>query len=162
MARLDSAGALDPSFGSGGRAAIGFGALSLAAGAALQPDGKLVVAGATARTTSGRSRSMRLLGDPPPPVAGGAASARRACRAARAGPRRSSAPRGRDTLRGTRRADVIVALGGNDTVLARGGNDVVCGGAGNDRLSGGAAARPPARADAAATDAAGGRGSRPG
>jgi hypothetical protein len=43
----------------------------------------------------------------------------------------------RDVLRGTRRADVIVALGGNDRVTGRGGKDVICGGRGRDRLSGG-------------------------
>ena len=44
---------------------------------------------------------------------------------------------GRDLLRGTRRADVIAALGGNDRVEGLRGNDVVCGGRGNDRLIGG-------------------------
>jgi Tol biopolymer transport system component len=44
---------------------------------------------------------------------------------------------GRDRLRGTRRADVIVALGGNDRVTAGRGRDLVCGGRGNDRLFGG-------------------------
>jgi hypothetical protein len=44
---------------------------------------------------------------------------------------------GKDRLRGTKRADVIAALGGSDTVKARGGNDIVCGGAGRDTLSGG-------------------------
>ena len=45
--------------------------------------------------------------------------------------------RGDDRLRGTPRADVIVALGGDDRVQAGGGNDRVCGGNGNDRLLGG-------------------------
>jgi Ca2+-binding RTX toxin-like protein len=44
---------------------------------------------------------------------------------------------GRDRLRGTRRADVIVALGGKDRVKAGRGRDLVCGGRGNDRLFGG-------------------------
>ena len=46
---------------------------------------------------------------------------------------------GRDRLRGTRRADVIVALGGNDRVVAGAGRDIVCGGAGDDRLCSAAA-----------------------
>jgi subtilisin-like proprotein convertase family protein len=44
---------------------------------------------------------------------------------------------GRDVLRGSRRADVIAALGGRDRVDGLRGNDVVCGGAGPDRLIGG-------------------------
>jgi Ca2+-binding RTX toxin-like protein len=43
----------------------------------------------------------------------------------------------RNRLRGTRRADVIVALGGNDIVDGRGGNDRICAGSGNDRVKGG-------------------------
>lgn len=44
---------------------------------------------------------------------------------------------GRDRLVGTRRADVIVSLGGNDTIVALGGNDLVCAGPGNDTIKGG-------------------------
>jgi hypothetical protein len=46
--------------------------------------------------------------------------------------------RGQDTLKATRRADVIVGLGGNDTITGAGHNDVICGNAGNDRLTGSA------------------------
>jgi hypothetical protein len=42
----------------------------------------------------------------------------------------------RNGIRGTRRADVIVGLGGNDRISARGGNDLVCGGPGNDVIVG--------------------------
>ncbi len=45
---------------------------------------------------------------------------------------------GANNLRGTRRADVIAALGGNDSVDGLGANDLVCGGAGRDTLIGGA------------------------
>ena len=45
---------------------------------------------------------------------------------------------GANNLRGTRRADVIAALGGNDLVDGLGANDLVCGGAGRDTLIGGA------------------------
>ena len=43
---------------------------------------------------------------------------------------------GRDHLRGTDRADVICALGGDDTVQGRGGDDVVFGDAGADSVLG--------------------------
>lgn len=43
----------------------------------------------------------------------------------------------RNEIKGTKRADVIVALGGNDRVRGRGGSDRICGGAGKDRLLGG-------------------------
>jgi hypothetical protein len=43
---------------------------------------------------------------------------------------------GDDRIRGTRRADVIVALGGNDTVRGLAGGDKICGGPGRDRLAG--------------------------
>jgi len=43
---------------------------------------------------------------------------------------------GKDRLKGTAKADVIVALGGNDKVKGLGGDDVICGGDGNDTLLG--------------------------
>lgn len=44
---------------------------------------------------------------------------------------------GRDELKGTPKADVIVGLGGNDKLSGLGGNDLICGGPGKDRLKGG-------------------------
>ncbi len=44
---------------------------------------------------------------------------------------------GDDTLRGTRKKDVIDGLAGNDTITGLNGKDVVCGSAGNDTISGG-------------------------
>jgi Ca2+-binding RTX toxin-like protein len=44
---------------------------------------------------------------------------------------------GKDDLRGTKRADVIVGLGGDDTVRALAGNDLVCAGKGKDTVLGG-------------------------
>ena len=44
---------------------------------------------------------------------------------------------GKDRIRGTKKADVIVALGGNDKVKALGGNDLVCAGDGADEVVGG-------------------------
>ena len=45
---------------------------------------------------------------------------------------------GKDDLKGTRRADVIVGLGGDDTIRALAGNDLVCAGKGRDIVHGGA------------------------
>jgi uncharacterized delta-60 repeat protein len=137
VARFDARGVLDPSFGSGGKATVNFGGVDVAWAMALQPDGRLVLAGQTDIAAA----VARLQADPPPqpdggPAQGGSGSpppvARCAGRAATivgtAGP---------DRLRGTPRADVIVALGGNDRVAAGRGRDIVCGGRGNDRLAGG-------------------------
>jgi RTX calcium-binding nonapeptide repeat (4 copies) len=44
---------------------------------------------------------------------------------------------GADTLVGTRKKDVIAALGGDDQVKGKNGKDVICGGDGNDTLKGG-------------------------
>jgi hypothetical protein len=44
---------------------------------------------------------------------------------------------GDDVLLGTKRADVIVALGGEDTISARRGRDWICAGAGDDVIRGG-------------------------
>ena len=44
---------------------------------------------------------------------------------------------GKDRITGTKKADVIVALGGNDVVNGLGGNDLVCAGDGNDTVKGG-------------------------
>ncbi len=46
--------------------------------------------------------------------------------------------RGDDHLRGTPRADVVVALGGDDVVVGFGGDDRICAGAGADRVHAGA------------------------
>jgi CSLREA domain-containing protein len=44
---------------------------------------------------------------------------------------------GKNTLKGTSKADGILGLGGNDTLKGLGGNDGICGGKGNDKLFGG-------------------------
>ncbi len=43
-----------------------------------------------------------------------------------------------DTLTGTDKKDVFVALGGNDTILGLGANDIICSGPGNDTIKGAA------------------------
>ena len=138
IARLQPGGVLDTTFGSGGRTTVDFGGQDSGSSVALQPDGRIVVAGDT--TVGNDFAVARLLGDPHPPGGGPGAPggapfpAVRRCAGKRAtivGTTR------RDVLRGTRRADVIVALRGNDRIRAGRGNDLVCGGAGNDRLFGG-------------------------
>ena len=47
---------------------------------------------------------------------------------------------GDDSLTGTNKADVFVAMGGNDTILGLGGNDLVCAAGGNDTIKGAAGA----------------------
>ncbi len=65
VARYDSAGRLDPSYGSGGRVTISFGDIGLGGPAALQPDGKLVVFGlGVASGAVPRPTLARLLADP--------------------------------------------------------------------------------------------------
>jgi Tol biopolymer transport system component len=44
---------------------------------------------------------------------------------------------GPDKIKGTKRADVIVANGGKDRIKGRGGRDRICGGSGKDRIGGG-------------------------
>jgi len=72
VARLDTTGALDPSFGVGGRVTIPFEDPAIAYGAGLQPDGKIVVAGLTGLTddTPTRTALARLLTDPRPGTGG--------------------------------------------------------------------------------------------
>jgi uncharacterized delta-60 repeat protein len=136
VARFGSSGMLDAGFGAAGKTAVSFGEAGLGTAAALQPDGKLVVAGVTATNNVPRLAVARLLGDPLPVGGGGPVGlpSRPRCAGRRA---TIVGTAGRDTLRGTRRADVIVALGGNDRIRGLAGNDLICGGAGDDRLSGG-------------------------
>ena len=139
IARLQPGGALDTTFSGDGRTTVDFGGADSGTSVALQPDGRIVVAGDT--TVGSDIAVARLQGDSPPSGGTGDGS----------GPAPSGDPRvprcagrrativgtgRRDRLRGTRRADVIVALGGNDRIRAGRGNDLVCGGAGNDDVSG--------------------------
>ena len=139
VARLGATGVLDATFGSGGLATVPFSSVSVASAAVVQPDGKLVVAGATLQGLAARLTVVRLLGDPTSaPTGGPGPGPATPTSVPRCAGRRATivGTAGRDTLRGTARADVIVALGGRDRVLARAGNDLVCAGAGNDRVLG--------------------------
>jgi uncharacterized delta-60 repeat protein len=134
IARFNSDGSLDASFGAGGRVVTDFSQRSaffrsVPYALAVQPDGKLVAAGtsnvsgdedfALARYLVTNERPQR------PPKCGGQ-------RATMLGTSRN------DTLRGTFFGrDVILGLGGNDTIRGLGGTDILCGGTGNDMLIGG-------------------------
>ncbi len=73
VARLMPNGALDPSFGTGGKATVNFTGVDIAHGMALQPDGKIVLVGETGPAGGTTDYAVtRLLGDPPaaaPPAA---------------------------------------------------------------------------------------------
>lgn len=139
VARLQPGGALDTTFGSGGRVNIDLGGSETARAGALQADGRLLAAGRRDDAIA----VVRLQGDPPGAALGpggtGAGPAGAGARVPRCGGRAATivGTGRRDVLRGTRKRDVIAALGGNDLVRALGGDDLVCGGPGADRLLGG-------------------------
>jgi len=138
VARLQPDGGLDPTFSFDGTTTVDFGGFDFANSVALQPNGRIVLAG-----SSNDFAVARLEGDPatdragrPGDPGGGAGNGSRVPRCA--GKRATIVGTARrDVLRGTRRADVIVALGGDDRIRAAGSNDRVCGGLGDDRLTGG-------------------------
>jgi DNA-binding beta-propeller fold protein YncE len=123
---------------------------------AVSPDGRSVYAVAGNSNTLVRFDREQPAGQPPadptptPTPAPAPTAEPPAAPAAPAAPAEASNPvcagkratvvgtAGGDRLRGTRRADVIAALGGNDRITGLRGNDVVCGGAGRDRIDGGA------------------------
>jgi uncharacterized delta-60 repeat protein len=142
VVRLQPNGALDTTFGTGGKRTIDFGGTDTAYGVGLQADGKIAVAGVTYRPgATGEDLAIaRLDGDEPSagggPGGGGPGGKAKAfrCHGKRATIIGTSR---KDRLRGTKRADVIVALGGGDTVDGKGGNDLICAGDGKDRVKGG-------------------------
>ncbi len=143
IGRLQPGGSPDTTFDLDGRRTVDFGGVDRGRGLALDPNGRMIVAGETnvgddvaiARLEGGDPSAGGVGGAGPGVSAGGRAVPRCAgTRATIVGTSR------RDVLRGTRRADVIVALGGDDVVRAGAGKDLVCGGAGGDRLLGQAGA----------------------
>jgi Ca2+-binding RTX toxin-like protein len=98
---------------------------------ALQPDGKIVVAGVGGAIPNSDLAIARLQGDP-----GGSAAANAKCAGTKATIIGTNA---KDKLKGTRKRDVIVGLGGKDTIKGLKGNDLICGGKGKDRIFGGPA-----------------------
>jgi Ca2+-binding RTX toxin-like protein len=118
-------------FGIGGKSQVDFGGRDLGWAVALQPDGKIVVAGySTAGGNGANSLNFavaRLQGDP-----GGLG-----------GPSRCAGKKAtvvgtvkRDKLIGTKKRDVIAALGARDTVKSGKGDDIVCAGPGKDKVVG--------------------------
>jgi uncharacterized delta-60 repeat protein len=145
VARLQPGGALDTTFGAGGKALLPA-SIAHVEGAALQPDGRIVVAGTSSPLTPWDVGVARLDNDSPAaggpggggpgggPGGGGGGRSVPRC----SGKRATIVGTGRsERLKGTRRADVIVALGGNDRIAAGRGNDLICGGNGNDTVDGG-------------------------
>jgi uncharacterized delta-60 repeat protein len=117
LARYDLDGALDVSFGSGGKVTTSFGGLygDVASALVLQGDGKIVAVG-TSQSSSWDFALARYEGDGACTIIG---------------------TEGKDELHGTVLDDVICGLGGHDRIEGGPGNDVLVGGEGNDRLDGG-------------------------
>ena len=137
LARLQPGGDLDTTLSQDGKQVLDFNpqTLDFGDGVALAPNGAIVVAGSSgSNTTVGR-----LLGDPAAPGGGGGGGGGGAGGVPRCAGHLATivGTNGRDKLKGTRRADVIVALGGNDKISGGGGNDIICGGDGNDSITGG-------------------------
>jgi uncharacterized delta-60 repeat protein len=137
VARLQPGGASDTSFGPDGKRTISFpGGDADAFAMALQGDGKVVLAGHAGNSAA----VVRVQGDTTGGAPGGGGTGPNTTgRVPRCGGKKATivGTNGRDRLKGTRKADVIVALGGNDKIDGASGNDVICGGAGNDTISGG-------------------------
>ena len=126
---LGADGTPDAAFGPRGVRRVGVGSEELY-GVTAQPDGKLLVLGNDGGSVT-KAVVYRLVGDysapaPPPPAA--------SCQGR---PATLLGTSGDDRLKGTHKADVVVALGGNDVVKGLGGNDVVCAGDGDDKVLGG-------------------------
>ncbi len=145
VARLQPGGSLDTTFSGDGKQTLN-GASSDAWSVALQPDGRIVVGG----DRGDSALVVRLQGDGQagggpagggpggggPGGGGGGGGIKQVPRCA--GKRATIVGSSRaNRLKGTRRADVIVALGGNDRIAAGRGNDLICAGDGNDRVDGG-------------------------
>jgi uncharacterized delta-60 repeat protein len=154
--RLQPGGTLDTTFSFDGLQRVNLPS-STAQAVALQTDGRIVLAGTTTAAGNVDAWVARLEGDPPEigggPAAGqpsspngggsgggGSGGGRAGGKVPRcAGKKATIVGTNRaDKLKGTRRNDVIVALGGNDKVDGARGNDLICAGDGNDTVKGGA------------------------
>jgi uncharacterized delta-60 repeat protein len=115
VARYTSNGKLDPSFGSGGMATVGFGlSYDYAYGVGVLKNGDVIAAGQKGNHTA----LAAFAGDAGPQCTlVGTASG--------------------NTLLGSAAPDVLCGLGGNDTLKGLGDDDFLFGGPGNDTLNGG-------------------------
>jgi uncharacterized delta-60 repeat protein len=129
VARLQPNGSLDTTFGTGGKTSIAFKGGDAGQRLALQPDGKIVVAGVGGTLPNTDLAVARLQGDP-----GGGSAANAKCAGKKATVVGTNA---KDKLKGTKKRDVITGLGGKDTIKGLKGNDLICGGKGRDKLLGG-------------------------
>jgi uncharacterized delta-60 repeat protein len=127
VVRLQPSGLLDSTFGEGGKSIVDLGGQEHAGALALQPDGKIVVAGYTGSFESADLLVARLEGDP-----GGGTRGPSSCAGK---PATIIGTQGADRLEGTFERDVIVALGGEDSILAGDGADIVCAGRGDDSVA---------------------------
>lgn len=124
LARLDADGSPDAAFGNGGTVVTDLGGDDVVLALALQPDARLVAAGAS----EGNVALARYL------LAAGAPSPAGTCLGHAA---TIAGTPGNDALVGTPGADVIVGLGGRDAIDGRGGDDRICGGDGDDAITSG-------------------------
>jgi uncharacterized delta-60 repeat protein len=125
VARLQPNGLLDTTFGNGGKSLVDLGGDDIGNAVALQPNGKIVVAG---DSDDNNFAVARLQGDPGGTVKKAKCAGRKAT---------IIGTNAKDKLKGTKKRDVIAALGGKDTVKGLKGNDLICGGKGKDKLLGG-------------------------
>ena len=138
VALLQPGGSLDTTFSGDGKVILPE-SVGNAAGIAVQSNGRLVVAG-PAQISTGLIAVARLEGESVSsgPGDGGQGGPGGGQSVPRCGgkPATIVGTKGSERLKGTRRNDVIVALGGYDKIAAGRGNDIVCAGDGNDTVSG--------------------------
>jgi uncharacterized delta-60 repeat protein len=134
VARLQPNGLLDSTFGTGGKSIVDFGGIDRGYAVALQPDGRIVVAGTSNANGTSDFAVARLEGDPSGSGGGGPGGGGPPTCAGK--PATIIGTEAADTLTGTPQKDVIVGLGGKDRIRAGGASDIVCAGSGNDTLAG--------------------------
>jgi uncharacterized delta-60 repeat protein len=159
LVRLNPDGSRDRTFAPSGVFVFGNGGgLGTHVALALQPDGKILLAGDN-NATDPDAVVYRLQGGSVSPDAPATPAPNPPASAARCAGKRATivGTARRDRIRGTRRVDVIAGLGGRDVIRGLNGNDVVCGGRGNDRILGGNG-RDTLRGEAGADRLRGGRG----
>jgi uncharacterized delta-60 repeat protein len=129
VVRATAAGRPEVGFGTDGVITLP-GSIVYGEGVAAAPDGRIAITGSDAKY-SPSAVVYRLLGDYQPPQPQPVVQRCQGKVATIVG------TPGKDRIRGTKKADVVVALGGNDVVNGLGGNDLVCAGDGDDTVKGG-------------------------